>query len=105
MFIKKDMIMWLLFAAHQDGSNKVKMITRFCESRAIAVMVSKAFLNKLKAEGKDFDFVSWEFEKFNLFTGFGEMKSLVDLKNAILANPCDFGRWNDIGCNRLHKFI
>ena len=99
------MIMWLLFTAHQEGSNKVKMITRFCESHAIAVMVSKAFLNKLKAEGKDFDFVSWEFEKFNLFNGFGEMKSLVDLKKAIVTNPCDFGRWNDIGCNRLHQYI
>ena len=105
MFIKKDMIMWLSFTAHQAGSNKVKMITRFCESHDIAVMVSKAFLNKLKAEGKDFDFVSWEFEKFNLFADFGQIKNLADLKNAIAANPCDFGRWHDIGCNRLHQYI
>ena len=97
--------MWVLFTAQKDSSNKVKMTTRFCESHDIAVMVSKAFLNKLKAEGKDFDFVSWEFEKFNLFNDFGEMKSLEDLKKAIAVNPCDFGRWNDIGCNRLHQYI
>ena len=97
--------MWVLFTAHQDGSNKVKMITRFCESHAIAVMVSKAFLNKLKAEGKGFDFVSWEFEKFNFFSNFGEMNNLVDLQNAIVANPCDYGRYNDIGCNRLHQYL
>lgn len=105
MFIKKDKIMWVLFTAHQDGSNKVKMTTRFCETHAIAVMVSKAFLNKLKADGKNFDFVSWDFEKFNLFNDFGEMKNLVDLQNAIVANPCDFGRWHDIGCNRLHQYL
>ena len=97
--------MWLLFTAHQDGSNKIKMITRFCESKAIADMVSQAFLNKLKAEGKDFDFVSWEFARFNLFNNFGEIKNLADLQKAIVANPCDFSRWNDIGCNRLHQYI
>ena len=75
--------MWLLFTAHQDGSNKVKMITRFCESHDIAVMVSNAFLNKLKAEGKDFNFVSWEFARFNLFNNFGEIKNLADLKKPL----------------------
>ena len=97
--------MWVLFTAHQDSSNKVKKTMRFCETHTIAVMVSKAFLNKLEAEGKDFDFVSWDFEKFNLFNDFGEMKSLADLQNAIVANPCDYSRWNDIGCNRLHQYL
>ena len=99
------MIMWLLFTAHQDSGNKVKMITRFCESHAIAVMVSQAFLNKLKAEGKNFDFVSWEFASYNLFNNFGEMKSLADLQKAVVANPCEFSRWHDVGCNRLHQYI
>ena len=97
--------MWVSFTAHQDGSNKVKVISRFCETHAIAVMVSKAFLNKLKAEGKDFDFVSWDFEKFNLFADFGEMQNLADLQKAIIVNPCDYGRYNDIGCNRLHRYL
>ena len=99
------MIMWLLFTAHQDSSNKVKMITRFCESHDIAVMVSNAFLNKLKAEGKDFNFVSCEFASYNVFNSYNEMKNLADLKKAIVANPCDFSRWHDIGCNRLHQYI
>lgn len=97
--------MWILFTAHIDGGNKVKTITRFCESHAIAVMVSKAFLSKLKAEGKDFDFVSWDFASYNVFDNYSDIKNLADLQKAIVANPCDFSRWNDIGCNSLHQYI
>ena len=97
--------MWVLFTAHKDDSNKVKIITRFCESHTIADMVSKAFLNKLKADGKDFDFVTWDFEPYNVFNDFGEMKTLADLQNAIKANPCDYSKRNDIGCNSLHKYL
>lgn len=97
--------MWILFTAHKDESNKTKMVIRFCENQNIATLVSNAFLNKLKAEGKDFDFVSYEFCSFNIFSDFTDIKGKNDLYKAILANPCEFSRRNDIGCVRLHQYI
>lgn len=97
--------MWVNFTAHQDNGNKVKMITRFCENAKIAVLVSKAFLAKLQAEGKAFDFVSYDFASCNVFNSYEDVVSLADYHKSILCNPCDYGRYNDIGLNGLHQYV
>lgn len=97
--------MWVNFTAHQDNGKKVKMTTRFCENAKIAVLVSKAFLNKLQAEGKDFDFVSYDFAHYNHLKHYSDLLSVADLQKSIMCNPCDYGKYNDIGLNRLHLYM
>lgn len=96
--------MWVLFTAHQDDSNKVKMIERFCVSQSQANMVAKAFLNKL--EGKGYSFVSQEFCHYNVVADYSEIKhDSESMTSYIVANPCSYGRWNDIGCEGLHQYL
>lgn len=98
--------MWVLFTAYCENPKRIKAITRFCESQAHANMVDKAFKNMLTEKGYNVDFIAHEFCQFNIVASYECMKfDIKSLQAYINSNPCDYGRYNDIGCNRLHQYL
>ena len=98
--------MWVLFTAYCENPKRIKAITRFCENQLQANMVGNAYKNMLIVKGYNVDFIAQEFCQFNIIASYDCMKfDVKSLQDYLDSNPCDYSRYNDIGCNRLHQYL